>query len=164
MQYSAGGFAIPPKEKNPAMIDLYTWTTPNGRKVSVMLEECSLPYRTHKIDIGKEAVTHYEVAERFRGYTLVKLSPKTGRTHQLRVHMSFLGHPVAGDTMYGGRPVSEGRIAGTAADEPFLRHQALHAWKIRFKHPIHETPQEVEAPFHADLKRLVLLLRKYRAK
>jgi GSH-dependent disulfide-bond oxidoreductase len=52
MQYSAGGSAIPPDENLP-MIDLYTWTTPNGRKVSVMLEECSLAYRTHKIDIGK---------------------------------------------------------------------------------------------------------------
>lgn len=130
----------------------------------VVREKFAVFVEQNKIDIGKEAVTHYEVAERFRGYTLVKLSPKTGRTHQLRVHMSFLGFPVAGDTMYGGRAVSEGRIAGTEPTEPFLKHQALHAWKIRFKHPIHETQTEVEAPFHADLKRLVLLLRKHRAK
>ena len=53
MQYSAGGFAIPRTKRISSMIDLYTWSTPNGRKVSVMLEECGLAYRTHRIDIGK---------------------------------------------------------------------------------------------------------------
>jgi len=53
MQYSASGLAIPPDQNNLAMIDLYTWSTPNGRKVSILLEECGFPYRTHPIDIGR---------------------------------------------------------------------------------------------------------------
>lgn len=130
----------------------------------IVREKFAVLVERNKIDIGKDAVTHYEVAERFRGYTLVRLSPKTGRTHQLRVHMSFLGHPVAGDTMYGGRPVSERLIAGEGSIEPFLKYQALHAWKIRFKHPIAEDMMEIEAPFRDELKQLVLLLRKYRAR
>lgn len=130
----------------------------------VVREKFAVLVERNKIDIGKDAVTHYEVAERFRGYTLVKLMPKTGRTHQLRVHLSHLGHPVAGDTMYGARQVSDFLIAGEGSREPFLKHQALHAWKIRFKHPIFEDYREVEAPFHAELRHLVHLLRKHRAR
>lgn len=130
----------------------------------VVREKFAVFIEQNKIDVGKEAITHYQVAERFRGYTLVQLSPKTGRTHQLRVHMSHLGHPVAGDTMYGGRAVSERLIAGEGASEPFLKYQALHAWKIRFKHPIAENMMEVEAPFRSELRHLVLLLRKHRPK
>ena len=72
-------------------------------------DEINLPIGRHRKepqkmsvrhDIGKEAVTIYEVLERFRGYTLVKLKPKTGRTHQLRVHMKAIGHPVVADFMY----------------------------------------------------------------
>ncbi|MBI5865877.1 MAG: RluA family pseudouridine synthase, partial [Planctomycetes bacterium] len=54
-------------------------------------------------------------------------------------------------------------ISGAGSSEPFLRSQALHAWKIRFQHPIVENIMELEAPFHSDLRRLVLLLRKHRA-
>ena len=59
--------------------------------------------RENKIDLAKNAVTSYEVAERYRGYALVKLMPKTGRTHQLRVHMRRLGTPILGDPLYGSR-------------------------------------------------------------
>jgi 23S rRNA pseudouridine1911/1915/1917 synthase len=114
------------------------------------------------IDITKEAVTRYEVAERFRGYTLVKLSPKTGRTHQLRVHMSHLGHPIVGDGIYGGRPLSEFDLTGEGELKPIYAHQALHAWRISFMHPIKQEPMEIEAPFPPAFARLVDLLRRVR--
>lgn len=129
----------------------------------VVREKFAVLVERNKIDIGKDAVTTFEVVERFRGYSLVRLMPKTGRTHQLRVHMSHIGHPICGDTMYGGRPVSEYAIRGEGSREPFLRHQALHAWKISFRHPITEAIMEVEAPFRAAFKELVTQLRAHRA-
>lgn len=128
----------------------------------VVREKFAVLVIQNKINIAKPAVTSYEVAERFRGYSLVRLMPKTGRTHQLRVHMSYIGHPVCGDTLYGGRPVSERSIAEGGSSEPFLTYQALHAWKIRFRHPIHGNEVEIEAPFHAEFRKLVELLRAHR--
>lgn len=130
----------------------------------IVREKFQVMVREGKIDIGKEAVTAWEAIERFDGFTLMKLSPKTGRTHQLRVHMSHVGHPIVGDIMYGGRAASEKEIAGTGSEEVFLRHQALHAWKIRFQHPIREEPMEIEAPFHDKLRRLMHLLRTHRSR
>lgn len=128
----------------------------------VVREKFAVMAIQNRINLARPAVTAYEVAERFRGFTLVKLMPKTGRTHQLRVHMSHLGHPVCGDTLYGGRPVSERLLTGEGSGEPFLSYQALHAWKIRFRHPIHDQEIEVEAPFHEEFRRLVDLLRRHR--
>ena len=125
----------------------------------VVREKFAVMVRENKIDLAKNAVTSYEVAERYRGYALVKLMPKTGRTHQLRVHMSYIGHPVAGDTMYGGRVLSEFDILGSGPVEPIFAHQALHAWKIGFRHPILEQTMELEAPFPPAFKRAVNLLR-----
>ncbi len=127
----------------------------------VVREKFAAMIRENKINPGKSAVTLYEVVERFRGYTLVQMHPKTGRTHQLRVHMSHLGHPIVGDTMYGGKMVTEESLAGSGSDEPLLEAQALHAWKIRFKHPITERELELEAPFHPPFKKLVNLLREH---
>ncbi len=73
---------------------------------------------------SKEAVTHYEVIERFKGYTLLKCRLETGRTHQIRVHMAYIGHPVAGDDVYGPKKVIKS-----------LCGQCLHAQKIGFIHP-----------------------------
>jgi 23S rRNA pseudouridine1911/1915/1917 synthase len=88
----------------------------------------------------REATTHYTVEEKFRQSTLVMLHPVTGRTHQIRVHMTFLGHPVMGDPIYG------------TADGQRL---ALHARRIRFDHPVTKETVEFEAPLPADfLKRL----------
>ncbi|MEW6249611.1 MAG: RluA family pseudouridine synthase [Planctomycetota bacterium] len=125
----------------------------------VVREKFAVLVKENKIDLAKSAVTTYEVAERYRGYALVKLFPKTGRTHQLRVHMSYLGHPIVGDMMYGGRPVSPFDLAGAGSIEPLFVHQALHAWKIKFRHPIHENAMELEAPFPPPFRRAVTLLR-----
>jgi len=73
---------------------------------------------------GRDAVTHFTVIEEYRGYTHLKLQLETGRTHQIRVHMSHLGHPLAGDTVYG------------AAPDKRLQGQCLHARVIGFVHPV----------------------------
>ncbi len=112
--------------------------------------------------IAKKAVTQYEVEERYTGFTLVKLYPKTGRTHQLRVHMSNLGHPIIGDTHYGGHLVSERDIANTGSTDPLYQHQCLHAWRIEFVHPIKETTTMIEAPVPSDMQYVIDLLREHR--
>jgi 23S rRNA pseudouridine1911/1915/1917 synthase len=128
----------------------------------VVREKFSVMIRENKIDVAKNAVTYYEVAERFRGFTLAKLFPKTGRTHQLRVHMSHIGHPIVGDTMYGGKLLSELSLTGSGDDTPIYPHQALHAWRIRFRHPISEKIMELEAPFPPPFRKLVETLRSLR--
>lgn len=84
---------------------------------------------------GKHAVTHYKVLERFRGYTYVECQLETGRTHQIRVHMTSIGHPLVGDTTY------------TSQKAPFkLEGQVLHAMTIGFVHPTFNKYMEFEAP------------------
>ncbi len=106
----------------------------------------------------KEAITEYRVAKRFRGYTAVNLFPKTGRTHQLRVHMSSIGHPIVGDAVYGGRPASESDIIGSGSTEPLIVHQALHARRIKLVHPFTEKALELEAPISSTIQRIMDLL------
>lgn len=84
---------------------------------------------------SKNAVTHYEVLEEFSGYSFVRLKLETGRTHQIRVHMAYLGHPVAGDPLYG----SKDRFG-------MLRGQCLHAGLIGFTHPTTGERIRLEAP------------------
>lgn len=128
----------------------------------VVREKFAVQIVQNSIDVTKEAVTRYEVVERFPGFTLVKLSPKTGRTHQLRVHMSYIRHPIFGDTMYGGRAYSELELTGGGSPKPLLTHQALHAWRIAFRHPIRQEPMTLEAPIHPTFLRVVHVLRNRR--
>jgi 23S rRNA pseudouridine1911/1915/1917 synthase len=100
---------------------------------------------------GRVAITKYEIQERFPGYALVKLTPKTGRTHQLRVHMSTIGYPMVGDNMYGGR-------AYVSGDFRFGR-QALHAREITFVHPGTLQTMTITAPYPADITELLRILR-----
>lgn len=111
--------------------------------------------------LSKEAVTRYRVAERFSGYSFVELYPKTGRTHQLRIHMSHIRHPIVGDPFYGGRHVSVRQVTGRPEDpeEPQFTRQMLHAWKLTVTHPIHQQPLTLEAPLAADMAELLELLR-----
>ncbi len=110
----------------------------------------------------KEAITHYRVLERFRGFAVVELEPKTGRTHQLRVHMSYIGHPLVGDRIYGGHLLSEQDLGGSGSSEPLMEYQSLHARRIRFVHPITEQAMDLEAPLSGRLQYLVELLRAHR--
>ncbi len=113
---------------------------------------------------GKPARTFYEVLEKFRGYSLLALKPHTGRTHQLRVHLSYLKHPLVGDRIYGGSLVSLADLSGDRSlpSGPIIDRQALHAWKIEFCHPISGENMQLEAPWPADLNEMVEALRRYR--
>lgn len=102
---------------------------------------------------GDPAVTHYEVVERYRDAALLRVRLETGRTHQIRVHMSHIGHPLLGDPLYG----AASREAAPAVPE--MRRQALHGEALVFAHPwTHETIR-VEAPRPADLAALIDALR-----
>lgn len=111
----------------------------------------------------KEAITEYRVERRYRGFTTVRLFPKTGRTHQLRVHMSSIGHPLVGDWLYGGQAISERDLCGSGSEEALITHQALHARRLRLMHPIRERPLEVEAPLPELLTRILGLFDCHRA-
>jgi 23S rRNA pseudouridine1911/1915/1917 synthase len=91
-------------------------------------------------------------------FSFVKLSPKTGRTHQLRVHMAATGHPMVGDTMYGGRIFEAGGGEEGAAAFRFAR-QALHAYEITFVHPGTFETMTLAAPLPPDMTRLMEILR-----
>ncbi|MGR5530017.1 23S rRNA pseudouridine(1911/1915/1917) synthase RluD [Vibrio alfacsensis] len=111
--------------------------------------------------LGKPAVTHYRVAEHFREHTRIRLRLETGRTHQIRVHMSYLQHPLLGDTAYGGRA----RIPTGASQEltEMIRgfdRQALHAVMLRFEHPITGEELEFHAPIPDDMVIMTEALRK----
>jgi 23S rRNA pseudouridine1911/1915/1917 synthase len=115
-------------------------------------------------DDGKDAVTFYEVMERFRGYTLVRLQPKTGRTHQLRVHLASIGAPVLADKLYSGRDTL--RLSDLTArleeDEVLMPRQALHAWRLRLIHPKTKEIIQVQAPLPPEFEKTLAALRKWR--
>ena len=116
---------------------------------------------------GKEACTYYEVQERFRGYTFVRMQPRTGRTHQLRVHLASVGCPVLADKVYSGRDVFRlsdllPTLAGSASDEVLLPRQALHAQRLRFTHPRTKEVVAVEAPLPPEFVRTLEALRAHR--
>lgn len=118
---------------------------------------------------AKDACTYYEVVERFRGYTFVRCQPRTGRTHQIRVHLASAHCPVLADKVYGGRDqlrLSDltGRMPGGDDDEVLISRQALHAWRLRFRHPRLERWMEFEAPLPQDMTRTLEALRRWRAK
>ena len=96
---------------------------------------------------GKPAVTHYKVLNRFREYTYIECRLETGRTHQIRVHMTSIGHPLLGDEIYGSRR------------SPFhLEGQTLHAYILGFIHPVTKTYLEVKAPLPAYFEHLLQII------
>ena len=117
-------------------------------------------------DSGKEAITTYEVMELFRGFAMVKLFPHTGRTHQLRVHMAYLKHPIVADDMYGGKLVYPWQLKDVPQrpQAPILKRTALHAFSIEFKHPTTGKIVKFQAPLPEDMQTLLDMLRTYRQK
>jgi 23S rRNA pseudouridine1911/1915/1917 synthase len=121
---------------------------------------------TDNEEASKEACSFYEVVERFRGYSLCKISPRTGRTHQIRVHLASIHCPVLADKVYSGRDVLRlsDLVAGLdpGADEVLVARQALHAYRLRFYHPRLCRVIEAEAPLPPDFEKTLAALRKYR--
>ena len=108
---------------------------------------------------AKDAVTRYKVLHRFRdvgksraAFTMVELYPLTGRTHQLRVHLASMHHPIVGDKMYGGGPVYRSQLQGDPdhAVGPLITRQALHAHTIEFHHPRSNEQMKIQAPWPKD--------------
>jgi 23S rRNA pseudouridine1911/1915/1917 synthase len=121
------------------------------------------------VDGGKPAVTFYETAERFRGFALVRCKPQTGRTHQIRIHLAHIGHPVLADKLYSGRDkimLSDllGQNSGVPPIEPrenmiLIDRQALHAHRLRFEHPLTGRELDLTAPLPEDFCRTLEALR-----
>ena len=98
---------------------------------------------------GREAVTHWEVIARYPGYTHVRCRLETGRTHQIRVHMAYIGHPILGDTVYGAKK-----------EVPGLTGQCLHAVGLRFLHPRTHEVMELSCPLPDEFTRMLQRIRK----
>ena len=111
---------------------------------------------------GKEAVTHYRAIDRFKSHTHVKAILETGRTHQIRVHLSHVGHSLIGDPMYGGR-VRFPKKASEELKEALLnfKRQALHSKKLTLSHPISGEVMSWKAPLPDDMLKLLEVLNKF---
>lgn len=113
---------------------------------------------------GKEAITHYRTLETFDRYTHVELSLETGRTHQIRVHMQHIGHPLIGDATYGGhfrQPPHDERIEENPLADGLRQfpRQALHARHLSFEHPRSHEPMTFTSPLAEDMEKLLLLFK-----
>jgi 23S rRNA pseudouridine1911/1915/1917 synthase len=106
---------------------------------------------------GKPAVTHYAVLEHFDRHTLIRCSLETGRTHQIRVHMQSIGHPLAGDPVYGGRPLNLPPLLSDAVKH--LGRQALHAERLGLIHPVSGEAMEWQVDLPQDMADLLKVLR-----
>ncbi|MGL6095825.1 MAG: pseudouridine synthase, partial [Fimbriiglobus sp.] len=105
--------------------------------------------------VGKPAVTHVTVERRLPGFTMLTCRLETGRTHQIRIHLSELGHPVCGDKVYVRTPAGE-----TLADPSGAPRLALHATELGFAHPVSRADLHWEMPLPADLAKLLERLEK----
>ncbi len=113
------------------------------------------------IELGKPAVTHYRVTEQFRAHTRLKVKLETGRTHQIRVHMAYIHHPILGDVTYGGRL----QLPKQASEELIqmlrsFKRQALHAARLGLVHPVTQQYMEWSVGVPADMKELIEVLRR----
>lgn len=110
--------------------------------------------------MGREAITHYRVMEQFRAHTLVRVRLETGRTHQIRVHMAHIDHPLIGDPQYGrGLRMLKGSSEEFSRVMRSFRRQALHAAHIEFKHPVTGEELSFDSPRPQDMEELIVALR-----
>ena len=138
-------------------LPLVPWQDVHVEVVVAEVAECEPPE-------ARRAETFYEVVERFDGFALLRAIPKTGRTHQIRVHLNHAGCPVLCDRLYGGRAViTRGEIRGDGRDDAvLLDRQALHARRLRFVHPESGQPLEIEAAVPRDMEAVLAELRAWR--
>lgn len=117
--------------------------------------------RTHMavVSSGREASTRYRIRTRFRAYTHIRVTLETGRTHQIRVHMAHIGHPLVGDPMYGKRLKIPSNIKPTLAEALRNFHrQALHAAHLELEHPVSNVRMSFTAPLPNDMRILLRVL------
>ena len=148
--------------------DSGTIDLPLGRPDENEVERWVLPVENG----GYPSVTHYKVLDRFSGYSLVELELETGRTHQIRVHLSYIGYPILGDHLYcHGDPFEYRRIHGDPRDDKdynpecgqggkeivsnLIDRQALHAFSLTFRHPVSGKELHLEAPLPADMQTVI---------
>jgi len=118
---------------------------------------------------GKVAITHYQIAERFGTHTAVQVQIKTGRTHQIRVHLQALGHPILADPFYSPKPhffvssikKKKYQKSKHSVERPLLSRTALHAFQLRIKHPMSGEELNFEASLPKDMRAVVNQLRKW---
>lgn len=114
-----------------------TINAPIARKENSIIERCIK-------ENGEKAITHYKLIENKQNFCIVNFKLETGRTHQIRVHSSYISHPILGDTLYG-------------SPSPLISRQALHAYKVRFIHPITKKYVQYISPIPDDMKKLQFL-------
>ena len=115
---------------------------------------------------GKESTTEYRVVERFAGHSFLRVLPKTGRTHQIRVHLSAVGYPIVADPKYGdGKPLYlssiKPRYRSSGEERPLIARTALHAALLDIVHPVSGMHMKFEAPLPEDMKITLKYLRKF---
>lgn len=114
-----------------------TVNAPIARKPSSIIERCVS-------NDGENAITHYRVLKDFNDYSLIEFELETGRTHQIRVHSQYLGHPILGDSLYG-------------SESSLINRQALHSYYLKFIHPISRKEMEFKIDLPDDIKKLITL-------
>jgi RluA family pseudouridine synthase len=116
---------------------------------------------------GKKSTTDFTVRERFRGFALMEARPRTGRTHQIRVHLAEVGFPILADKIYGGpqlrlSSLKRGyRLNREEMERPLISTLALHAWKLELPHPATGEAIQIEAPWPKDFMVALKYLRRY---
>ncbi len=132
----------------------------SGGKVDAPIDRHPLQRkRMAVVETGKPAITHYRIAQKFRALTFLTVKLETGRTHQIRVHMAHIRHPVVGDPVYGGRvQLAKNMTPDLIQALRQFKRQALHAFALGFDHPESGEFVRWEAPMPADMQELVKVL------
>jgi len=185
LDFETSGALLLVKDK-PALIDLanqFGANTPHKTYLSLAHGESSqdqfvaeLPLAHHplkpelmRVDFkkGKRSKTEFQAIERFRGYTLFQCRPLTGRTHQIRVHLQYLGYPIVADALYGGKKLLLSRLKRgyhlkpNEEERPLLGRLGLHAETLTIRHPTSKEPITLSAPLAKDFQVALKYLRRF---
>lgn len=133
----------------------------SGGKVDAPIDRHHLQRKRMAVsDTGKPAITHFRVMEKYRNTTRLKVKLETGRTHQIRVHLSHIRHPIVGDVLYGGRvQLAKGMCEELILSLRRFKRQALHAFLLGFTHPVTQEWMEFSVDIPEDMQHLIEVLR-----